>query len=273
MKHAASPAVLRTRGLARHFGAVRANDGIDLSIAPGARHALIGPNGAGKTTLLNLLSGRLAPSAGEIELDGRSITRLPEYQRVRRGLARTFQINALFPGLTVCESILLALFEQRGFAGRAWRPVADRAAELATAEELMVRTGLEADADRPTRELAYGRQRLLEIALALATGPRVLLLDEPGAGLTAEAGLGLMDVLARLPEELAIVLIEHDMDLVFRFARSITVLVAGQVLCEGTPTAIAADPRVREVYLGLSVESTGPARARTAAMLTRRATG
>ena len=242
--------VLRTRGLSCHFGELRANDGVDLDIVRGSRHALIGPNGAGKTTLINLLSGRLAPSAGRIELDGLPITDLPEHLRVRRGLARTFQINALFPGLTVRESILLAVLEHQGLAARWWRPVGAYRAQRAVADELLERLDLSADADRVTHALPSGRQRLLEIGLALATGPQVLLLDEPAAGLPTASGRGLYEALERLPAGLTIVLIEHDMDLVFAFAQTITVLVGGQVLREGSPAQIAADPAVRAVYLG-----------------------
>ena len=253
--------LLRIQGLSYSFGELRANDGVDLDVARGARHALIGPNGAGKTTLINLLSGRLAPTSGHIELAGRPITHLSEDARVRRGLARTFQINALFPALSARESILLAVFEQQRMAGRWWRAVRAHTAQRAIADELLGRLGLEADADRPVRELAYGRQRLLEIALALATRPQVLLLDEPAAGLPTAAGIELYEVLGRLPADMSIVLIEHDMDLVFRFARTITVLVGGRVLCEGPPDRVAADPLVREVYLGTGgVGVQGPGR-------------
>jgi branched-chain amino acid transport system ATP-binding protein len=246
---AAEP-VLRTRGLSRHWGAFRANDGIDLALPAGARHALIGPNGAGKTTLINLLTGVLVPTAGEVLLDGRDVTRLPQHQRVRLGLARTFQINTLFPGLTVLESVVLAISERRGIARRWLRTVSHETETIEEAQALLAKLHLGQDADTLTRNLPYGRQRLVEIALALACRPRVLLLDEPAAGIPAAESLELFGVIADLPREVTILFIEHDMNLVFRFADRITVLAAGKVLCEGTPAEIAADPRVREVYLG-----------------------
>jgi branched-chain amino acid transport system ATP-binding protein len=242
--------VLRTAGLSKSFGAFAANADVDLAIAAGARHALIGPNGAGKTTLINLLTGVLKPSAGEIWLDGEPVTAMPQHRRVKRGMTRTFQINTLFPGLTVQESVLLAIFERTGVGDRWTRRVEAMHGERAEAMALLDTLRLADVAATPTRDLPYGKQRLLEIALALATRPRVLLLDEPAAGIPAAASAELFAVLAALPREVTVLFIEHDMDLVFRFAERITVLVAGRVLTEGTPEAIAADPRVREVYLG-----------------------
>jgi branched-chain amino acid transport system ATP-binding protein len=241
---------LSTRGLSKQWGAFKANSDITLTFAPGARHALIGPNGAGKTTFINLLTGVFPPSAGDVLLDDENITDVPQSARVKRGVTRTFQINTLFPGLSVLESVVLAIVEREDRAGVWYRTVVH---ERHAAEEgiaLLDKLHLRADADTPTRSLAYGKQRLVEIALALATRPSILLLDEPAAGIPAGESAELFGVIAALPRDVTIVFIEHDMDLVFRFAERITVLVAGKVLTEGTPAEIAADPRVKEVYLG-----------------------
>jgi branched-chain amino acid transport system ATP-binding protein len=243
-------AALATAGLSRHFGSFRANSDITLAFAAGARHALIGPNGAGKTTLLNLLTGALAPTSGDVYLGDDRITALPQHLRVKRGVARTFQINTLFPGLTALESVVLAICERRGTAGVWHRAVASRREEIDEAQALLRTLRLAGDANTLTRDLPYGKQRLIEIALALATRPRILLLDEPAAGIPAGESAELFAVIAALPKDVTIVFIEHDMELVFRFAERITVLVGGRVLTEGTPAEIAADPRVREVYLG-----------------------
>jgi ABC-type branched-subunit amino acid transport system ATPase component len=243
-------AVLRTQALVKRFAGFVVTDHVDLEVAAGARHALIGPNGAGKTTLVNLLTGFLAPSGGAVFLHGEDVTRCAQHQRVRRGLARTFQINRLFADLTVLESVTLAVCEQQGIANRFWRPVGAHTAAVDAAAALLARLRLLDAAHVRTRELAYGRQRLVEIALALAVRPRVLLLDEPAAGVPAAESRELLETIAQLPRDVAIVLIEHDMDLVFRFAERITVLVGGRILTEGAPAEIAADSRVREVYLG-----------------------
>jgi branched-chain amino acid transport system ATP-binding protein len=242
---------LRTRGLTRRFGGFLAVDGVDFELAPGARHALIGPNGAGKTTFVNMLSGVLAPSSGRIELAGEDVTPLPQHARVRKGLARTFQINQLFPELTPDEAVTFAIAERHGLGTSWWRPmrtaseVRDEAARLLDTMHFP-----EADRGRPTAELPYGRQRQLEIALALALRPRVLLLDEPAAGVPPADSREVMAAVAGLPRDVAVLLIEHDMDLVFRFAERITVLASGAVLADDTPDAVAANPRVREAYLG-----------------------
>ncbi len=241
---------LRTVGLGRSFGAFVANADISLSFPTGARHALIGPNGAGKTTFINLLTGVLAPTAGEVFLGDENVTALPQHARVRRGMTRTFQINTLFPGLTVLESVALACCEREGRGGVWWRPIAAERAAIDEAREILGRLRLAGDADVVTRNLPYGKQRLLEIALALATRPRVLLLDEPAAGIPAAESAELFAVIAGLPRDVTILFIEHDMGLVFRFAERITVLVGGAVLVEGTPDEIGGDRRVREVYLG-----------------------
>ncbi|HXH02121.1 MAG TPA: ABC transporter ATP-binding protein [Candidatus Competibacteraceae bacterium] len=241
---------LRTQGLSKRWGAFQANSDISLSFPVGARHALIGPNGAGKTTFINLLTGVYAPSAGEVFLGEERITDLPQHQRVKRGLTRTFQINTLFPGLTVLESVVLAILERKGMAGLWHKTVASQREESAEAWELLKTLHLERDADTLTRSLPYGKQRLVEIALALATRPKILLLDEPAAGIPAAESAELFSVIAGLPREVTILFIEHDMELVFRFAERITVLVGGRVLTEGTAAQIAVDPRVKEVYLG-----------------------
>ncbi|HEY8242659.1 MAG TPA: ABC transporter ATP-binding protein [Casimicrobiaceae bacterium] len=245
-----SAVALRTEGLSKAFGAFTANSDVTLSFPQGARHALIGPNGAGKTTLINLLTGALAPTSGEVWLGDARITDLPQHQRVKRGMTRTFQINTLFAGLTVLESVVLAICERRGRAHVWYSTVARQDEEAAEALALLDTLRLAGDAHTLTRNLPYGKQRLVEIALALATRPKILLLDEPAAGIPAGESAELFGVISRLPRDVTILFIEHDMELVFRFAERITVLVGGKVLTEGTPQEIAADPRVREVYLG-----------------------
>jgi branched-chain amino acid transport system ATP-binding protein len=243
-------AALETRGVSMSFGALRVANAIDFRLEPGARHALIGPNGAGKTTFVNLVTGALTPSEGRILLDGADITALAQAQRVKRGLVRTFQITALFRGLSVLENVTLAVGERLGVAGDIVRPAGARRAVIEEAFHLLERLGIADEALRPVRELAYGRQRLVEIAVALGLDPKVLLLDEPAAGVpSAESGT-IIEVIEQLPPEIALLIIEHDMGLVFRIAQRITVLVQGAVLVEGPPAAIAADPRVRQVYLG-----------------------
>ena len=245
---------LRTSGLSKDFGAFRANSDITLAFAPGARHAVIGPNGAGKTTLINLLAGVLAPTSGDVYLGDERITGLAQHERVKRGMARTYQINALFPGLTVQESVVLAIAERNGRAALWHRTVAHLKDEIDEARRLIETLRLFVEADVPTRRLPYGKQRLVEIALALATRPRILLLDEPAAGIPAAESAELLSVISSLPRDVTIVFIEHDMELVFRFAERITVLVSGRVLTEGAPDEILADARVREVYLGEAVD-------------------
>jgi branched-chain amino acid transport system ATP-binding protein len=241
---------LRTEKLGKSFGEFRANSNITLGFEAGARHALIGPNGAGKTTFINLLTGYLPASAGEVYLGEERVTALPQHVRVKRGMTRTFQINTLFPGLTVLESVALACCERDGEGWVWWRSASASLRQIDEARAILAQLRLDADANVETRNLPYGKQRLLEIALALATRPHVLLLDEPAAGIPSTESSDLFGVIAGLPREVTIVFIEHDMNLVFRFAEKITVLVAGSVLVEGSPEAIARDPRVREVYLG-----------------------
>jgi branched-chain amino acid transport system ATP-binding protein len=243
-------AALETAGLNKTFGALRVAQDINFRLETGARHALIGPNGAGKTTFINLITGRLTPSSGQIRLAGEDITALSQEARVKRGLGRTFQINQLFKGLSVLENVVMAVAEREGVAGDMVRIAGSGRAVIEEAYALLERLGIAEDALKPAREVPYGRQRLIEIALALALKPRVLLLDEPAAGVPQGESRIILDMVDRLPGDIAVLIIEHDMDLVFRFAKRITVLVQGAVLVEGAPVEIAADPRVREVYLG-----------------------
>jgi branched-chain amino acid transport system ATP-binding protein len=245
-----SAPALTARRLAKSFGSLVVAKDIDLSLPPGVRYALIGPNGAGKTTLINLITGLLPPDAGQILLGGEDVTRLGPAQRVKRGLVRTFQINSLFPHLNALESVTLAVCERRGVAATWWRRVTGYRDVVDEAYEILRSLMLGPVCFRATRELAYGQQRLLEIALALATRPRVLLLDEPAAGVPRDESAELFAAIAGLSPDLTVLFIEHDMNVVFRFASRIIVMVAGRILVEGEPAAIAADPRVRELYLG-----------------------
>lgn len=241
---------LQTVQLCKNFGGLVVADAIDFQLDDGARHALIGPNGAGKTTFVNLVSGGLRPSSGGIKLSGHDVTALGQSQRVKRGLVRTFQINALFHRLSVLENITLAIAERKGVAGDFLMPAGRHRETIDEAYALLEDLGLAEEAMRPVTDLAYGRQRLTEIAIALALKPKVLLLDEPAAGVpTGDIGI-IVEVIERLPASIAVLLIEHDMDLVFRLARHITVLVEGRILIEGAPDMIAEDPMVRQVYLG-----------------------
>ncbi len=251
-------AALETHGLTRRFGAFTAVDGVSLRVEPGARHALIGPNGAGKTTFVNLLSGALAASAGQVSLLGQDVTAAPQHARVRLGLARTFQVNQLFAELTPMQAITMALAERAGLGATWWRPLFGMAGLRAAANALLDTVRLpETARHQRTASLPYGRQRLLEIALALAMRPRVLLLDEPAAGVPPSDSREVLDAVAALPRDVAVLLIEHDMDLVFRFAERITVLAFGAVLADGAPAEIARDPAVRAAYLGTTTPGAG----------------
>ena len=241
---------LSTQGLDKSFGSLVVAKDINITLPKGARYALIGPNGAGKTTLINLITGMLAPDAGRIRLGEDDITALRPDHRVRRGLVRTFQINTLFSQLSALEAVTLAVCERRGVAGNFWQRLPAFSDAIEEAHAILASLSLAADCTRLTRELAYGQQRLLEIALALATRPRVLLLDEPAAGVPREESGELFAAIAGLAKDITVLFIEHDMDIVFRFASRIIVMVAGAILVEGTPQQIAADARVREVYLG-----------------------
>jgi branched-chain amino acid transport system ATP-binding protein len=241
---------LSTRGLDKSFGSLVVANNIELSLPQGARYALIGPNGAGKTTLINLITGMLKPDRGQIFLGDDEITALEPQRRVVRGLVRTFQINTLFPHLNALEAVTLAVCERRGYAGTWWRSLPAYGDAIEEAHAILVSLQLGAHCYRPTRELAYGQQRLLEIALALATRPKVLLLDEPAAGVPQGESAELFAVIAELSRDISVLFIEHDMNVVFKFANRIIVMVGGRILVEGTPQEIAADTRVREVYLG-----------------------
>jgi ABC-type branched-subunit amino acid transport system ATPase component len=243
-------ALLETKGLAKRFGGIVAVANVTLAVEKGARHALIGPNGAGKTTVINLLSGVLKPSAGRIFLEGRDITALDPHERVRLGVARTFQINQLFLDLTPVESIGLAVAERLGAGADFWRRVGSRSAVTDEVAEITERFRLADVMHERTAILPYGKQRLLEIALAFACRPRVLLLDEPAAGVPEAERHELLATIAALPADVTVLLIEHDMDLVFSFADRISVLVNGALFVDGAPEEVARDPRVKAVYLG-----------------------
>ena len=243
-------AVLQTTGLCKSFGALTVASNIDFALEAGARHALIGPNGAGKTTFVNLLTGRLEPTSGSVMLGGEDVSALSSAQRVKRGLARTFQINTLFGDMSVLDNVALGVAERRGGANKWWTPASADQAVRGEALELLASLGIADDAPLRVLDLPYGKQRLVEIAIALGLRPKVLLLDEPAAGVPKVESERILEALGQLPAEIAILIIEHDMDLVFRFAQRITVLVQGVVLCEGTPHEIENDARVREVYLG-----------------------
>jgi len=248
--------VLETRALGKRFGGIVAANDVSLKLERGARHALIGPNGAGKTTLINLLTGVLEPTSGSIALDGADITRLAPHRRVRRGIVRTFQINQLFNPLTPLQSLALTVSAQLGIGAQWWWPLGRDRRVIEACEALLGQFHLGDVMNQKVAQLAYGKRRLLEIATALACKPRVLLLDEPAAGVPEGEREEIFKTVNALPSEVSVLLIEHDMDLVFSFARRITVLVNGAVLTEGTPQQIAADPRVQAVYLGESLTGT-----------------
>ena len=228
-----APVVLKTEGLLKKFGGITATQDVNLSITQGARHALIGPNGAGKTTLINLMTGVLEPTAGRITLLGEDITELPPHQRVHKGLVRTFQINQLFASMTPLETLAMVVSQQQGSGSRWWQPLGANRRVVERCEELLTLFRLTEVMNQRTEVLAYGKRRLLEMAIALACEPKELL-----------------HTVAALPADVSVMLIEHDMDLVFDFATRITVLVNGAVLTEGTPQEIANDPQVKSVYLG-----------------------
>ena len=242
--------LLETRGLSRNFGALAAARGINFRLDAGARHALIGPNGAGKTTFINLLTGVLHPTDGQVLLKGHDITAITEAERVKLGIARTFQINRLFRGISVLENVYVAVAERVGAAPAMVRPAGTRTDVIEESMHLLETLKLQDDARHRVSELPYGRQRLVEIAIALGLKPEVLLLDEPAAGVPSAESHIILDAIGGLPAHIGVLIIEHDMDVVFRFAERITVLVSGAVFAEGTPKEIAASPDVRAVYLG-----------------------
>lgn len=241
---------LETRDLGKSFGGIVAADAIDFRLETGARRALIGPNGAGKTTFVNLLTGVLAPTRGSVHLGGVDITVLPREARVKRGMARTFQINQLFASMTPLEMVAAVTSERLGLGARLFGRLDRDATIVSDTADILARFRLDDVMDRPIRTLPYGRQRQIEIAAAFAAKPSVLLLDEPAAGVPEAERRELLATVAALPADVSVLLIEHDMDIVFRFASRITVLVAGRVLTEGTPDDVARDPDVRAAYLG-----------------------
>jgi branched-chain amino acid transport system ATP-binding protein len=250
-----STAALEATGLQKSFGALKVTDDVGLRLEAGSRTALIGPNGAGKTTLVGLLSGTVRPDAGRIALHGRDVTRDALAFRVKQGLVRTFQVSSLFAKLTVLENIFLAISENEGASRDLWRPAGRRRDLIERAEAIMKRLHLTDSRHRRVTEIPYGVQRLLEIAIALALEPKVLLLDEPAAGIpTDEVGV-LLDAVASLPPQIAVLMIEHDMHVVRRFATEVYVLFRGRVLTVGPPAEVMASPEVRAVYLGTSGQS------------------
>lgn len=242
--------ILQTQQLSKYWGALAANRDLSLSFTQGCRHAIIGPNGAGKSTFIHLLSGALAPSSGQVFFAGQNITALGQAQRVRLGLARSYQQSLLFPQLTVLQSVLLVILRRRGQSFNWWRLFENDEVAFNEAQDLLKGLGLWADKDRLSQQLAYGQQRLLELALTLATRPKLLLLDEPAAGVSAAESEQMFAYIAGLPASMSIVLIEHDMQRVFEFAQRIIVLVEGQCFAQGSPEAIAKHPEVQRLYLG-----------------------
>ena len=243
-------AVLELRGLTKRFGSLVAVDAVDLAIESGARHALIGPNGAGKTTLFDIVGGRQRPTSGTILLEGRDVTGLREEQRARLGVAKTFQHSNLFDGLTAHDNVAMAVQRQQGVAASPWRSAARQRAVNRRAEELLARLGLGDRLGATAGVLSHGERRQLEVAVALATEPRLLLLDEPVAGMSPAESAEFVAMVRALPPELTVLIIEHDMDVVFDLATRISVLHAGRLLEEGPPAAVRASAAVQEAYLG-----------------------
>lgn len=248
--HAAGTPILSLRGLCKHYGGLRVTQEVDLDVMPGEVHALLGPNGAGKTTLLAQVTGEVTADAGRIEFNGADITRLPVHNRAASGIGRSFQITSLFGELTVLENACLAVQAHQGHSFRFWRRAAHDAALLEPAHSLLSRTGLSAVADRVTTELSHGQHRQLEIAIALAGSPKLLLLDEPMAGMGTEDCARLTAMLLSMKGSVAMLLVEHDMHAVFALADRISVLVYGQRIATGTPAEIRANPEVQHAYLG-----------------------
>ena len=242
--------VLETRSLVKRYGGITPTNDVSIQVERGARQALIGPNGAGKTTLINLLTGVAEPTSGTIWLDGQDITRLAPHERVRRGIVRTFQINQLFSELTPLQSLALAVSAHLGLSAQWWRPLGSDPRVVQACEKLLAQFHLDDVMDQKVKLLAYGKRRLLEIATALACEPRVLLLDEPVAGVPEGERQEIFDIINALPADVTVLLIEHDMDLVFNFAKRVTVLVNGALFAEGDVQSISNDPRVKAVYLG-----------------------
>jgi branched-chain amino acid transport system ATP-binding protein len=250
MPETAAAPCLDLRGVSRHFGGLRAVDDVSLSVQPGARHAVIGPNGAGKTTLFNVISGELLPTSGAIYLSGTDITRLAPHRRAARGISRTFQITRLFPDLTVMENVLLACAAQDRHRFRMLRPVPSYSDLVERASDLLDRFALLPLSQERAKHIAYGDQRRLEVALSLAGRPRLLLLDEPMAGLSTPERASMRALLEDLDPDIAVLLIEHDMDVAFSFAERVTVLHQGKVFTEGSRDEVSANTEVQRIYLG-----------------------
>jgi len=242
--------LLSARGLIHRFGALLATDDVSLDVATGSIHALIGPNGAGKSTLINQLSGALRPDAGQVIFDGHDVTALPMHGRVARGLARSYQVTSVFPRFSALDSVALALQARSGSSLRFWRPVSAERALFDEATEVLVRVGLQSRMQVHAAALSHGEQRQLELALALATRPRLLLLDEPMAGQGTEESARMVELLASLRGSVTMLLVEHDMDAVFQLADVISVLVYGRLIATGSPASIRANEEVRKAYLG-----------------------
>jgi branched-chain amino acid transport system ATP-binding protein len=242
--------LLEVRGLHRSFGALRATDGVDLEVQEGETHAVIGPNGAGKTTLIAQLAGNLRPDAGRIRFRGEDITALPAHKRARRGLARSFQITSVYPELSALENVALAVQAQSGHSFRFWKPARRDASLTEPARRILSEVGLSGRTNITASNLAHGEQRQLEVAMVLATRPRLLLLDEPMAGMGADESQRMIALLGALKQRQTIVLVEHDMDAVFRLADRISVLVYGRIIATGRPEEIRANREVRAAYLG-----------------------
>ena len=243
-------AIFDVRNLKRTFGGLAVTNDVSLSMAPGDRVALIGPNGAGKTTFVNLVTGNLLPNSGTVALGGEDVTRLGPTERVRRGLVRSFQVTRLFSEMTPEEHVALAILQREGRSGRMFASHRAMPDVMDEVHALLARLGIAHLARHRVSEIAYGQQRLLELALALALKPRVLLLDEPAAGVPQSDTARIEQAIADLPADLAVLMIEHDMDLVFRFARRVVVLAAGEIIFDGSPDAVTKDDRVRQAYLG-----------------------
>ncbi|MBT2510170.1 ABC transporter ATP-binding protein [Streptomyces sp. ISL-98] len=242
--------LLELRQVSRHFGSFRALDEVDLTVRPGARHAIIGPNGAGKSTLFGLISGTLSTTAGTILVDGQDVTRLPVDRRVALGVAATFQHSSLFMQETVLENVLLAVLRRAGTGLGGWRKVSARATAIAQAYTLLERVGLPTRHDAQVAALSHGERRQLEVAVALATEPRLLLLDEPAAGMSPAETARLTELIAALPGEVTVLLIEHDLDMVFELADTVTVMHLGRHLKTGSPDEVRASTEVQSAYLG-----------------------
>ncbi len=242
--------MLRTENLVKRYGGLLVTDSVSLDVREGELHAIIGPNGAGKTTLINQLSGELPSNSGKVVFDNDNVTAIPIHHRARRGLLRSYQITSIFEGFTVLENTVLAAMGAKEHAFRFWKPLLGREDLVETAREALAVTQLGALADVPAAELAYGQRRQLELAMALAARPKLLLLDEPMAGMSVQESAGVVELLKRLKGKQTILLIEHDMNAVFALADRITVLVYGKAMISGTPDEIRNNPEVRTVYLG-----------------------